>query len=300
MGKWNNAQFLCSDEIAAFVRMLSKDYREDDFETFRSRLLYMIDRQLEVKGILNEAVPDIKEIKDSIAELKSVYELQSVSHPEESSEEGRQEEGEIPEESSETSQQSPFYPEDKELSITFSDEELEKLAQTVADRLGVSDQNSRLDELMAKLARLEAPKAQAVPPAVKIPDYSPDLKQILKIVLGIQEQNQEILKKVDAGESSREPGEDEDSENELVRLREENRSLSSALNKYKTLCVKLNNDLTDLRREQNEIRMYMDKLRKEVSIRVKRQELQDALLARKDKEIAALQQENEKLNADKS
>ena len=87
MGKWNNAHYLLSDEIVGFAHNVLADYQSCDFETFRSRLLELVNGQSEMKNILNDVSPYFQEMRDGVFELKemSVQLLASYQEEKESS-----------------------------------------------------------------------------------------------------------------------------------------------------------------------------------------------------------------------
>lgn len=248
MGKWNNAHYLLSDEIVGFAHNVLADYQSCDFETFRSRLLELVNGQSEMKNILNDVSPYFQEMRDGVFELKEML-VQLLAS----------------------------YQEEKESSVTLSQDVVEQLAEAVIQRLDESVKENSLEGILTRIREMTEKK---VAPQPETPNYGPKINQLLTAVNSLHQQNRELMNKLEELDNSQEQG----AENDSFQMQEDNKSLLQALNKYKAAYITLKN-------ERNDLSMQVEKLKKENFLRIRRKELQDALLEQKEQEIARLKEE---------
>ncbi len=251
MGKWNNAHYLLSDEIVGLAHNVMADYQNSDFATFRSRLLELVNGQSEIKRLAGESSPYLRELQEDVEELKEVY-------------------GQLAE----------AYQEDKYPSIVLTEEELGRLADAVIRKFDESVQNDSLEGVRSKLKEITE-KKETAPVKVEAPNYSPKINQLLTAVNNIQQQNREMADKIEELQKRKE---EETNDSEVYNMSENSQSLLQALNKYKTAYMTLKN-------ERNELAMEVEKLKKENYLRIRRKELQDALVEQKESEISRLKEE---------
>ena len=171
------------------------------------------------------------------------------------------------------------YQKDQQSPVTLSQDGMAELAEEVIRRLDDGIREDRLEGILSRIREMTE-KKETLPVRKEVPDYGPKINQLMTAVNSLHQQNRELMDKLEELDSR----EEQVSEDDAFRMQEDNRSLLQALNKYKAAYITLKN-------ERNDLSMQLEKLKKENFLRIRRKELQDALLEQKEQEIARLKEE---------